>query len=153
MLFSSMSVKLFNECAQVIDNTKVDVELAPFRQVYIFIFTTVKWAVEFYEIKFSATEFFTSLLDLFLTKLLSDIKLYLNSGLVRFLLSYCAEYIAHMVFGAHFVSGKFSFHSASERSLPINKLHDRRIYANCLITACFRCRIGSSQVIYIYIYI
>ncbi|VIO98987.1 Zinc finger protein 294., putative [Brugia malayi] len=32
LLFSSMSVKLFNEFAQMIDNTKDDVELAPFRQ-------------------------------------------------------------------------------------------------------------------------
>ncbi|EFO25535.2 hypothetical protein LOAG_02947 [Loa loa] len=32
MLFSSMSVKLFNECVQMIDNTKDDVELALFRQ-------------------------------------------------------------------------------------------------------------------------
>uniref|UniRef100_A0A158Q7G4 E3 ubiquitin-protein ligase listerin n=1 Tax=Elaeophora elaphi TaxID=1147741 RepID=A0A158Q7G4_9BILA len=32
MLFSDMSVRLFNECAHMIDNTKDDVELASFRQ-------------------------------------------------------------------------------------------------------------------------
>ncbi|VDK68810.1 unnamed protein product [Onchocerca ochengi] len=38
ILFSRLSVRLFNECAQMIDNTKNDVELAPFRQDWLDFF-------------------------------------------------------------------------------------------------------------------